>query len=151
MTTPASLSASSPSSAPEATPLSNVTASAASVSEPTQEPPSYFKCEQCNYMNVTNKGLLQHIRIKHRISQVDGTHDLEEEFILKTGTATSKTDDPSVNICEVCKMDTTLCPLSPGCPKEELIKWRSKSAALEAFLYLIFRCSNKSSLSAWAV
>ena len=83
-------------------------------------------------MNVTNKGLMQHIRIKHRISQVDGTNDLEEEIILKTGTATTMTDDPSVNICEVCKMDTILCPLSPGCPKEELIKARQDLAALEA-------------------
>ena len=61
---------------------------------------------------------MQHIQIKHRISQVDGTHDFEKEIILKTGTATSKTDDPSVKICEVCKIETKLCPLSPGCPKE---------------------------------
>ena len=132
VTTPASLPASSPSSVPEATPVSNVKASAASVSKATEEPPCKFKCEQCNYTNVTNKGLMQHIRIKHRISQVDGTHDLEEEIVLKTGTATSKTNDPSVNICKVCKMDTTLCPLSPGCPKKELIKARQQLAALQA-------------------
>ena len=132
VTTSASLPASSPSSAPEATPVSNVKASAASVSKATEEPPCKFKCEQCNYTNVTNKGIMQHIRIKHKISQVDGTHDLEEEIVLKTGTATSKTNDPSVNICKVCKMDTTLCPLSPGCPKEELIKARQHLAALQA-------------------
>ena len=83
-------------------------------------------------MNVTNKGLIQHINIKHRISQVDEAHDLEEEIILKTGTATSKTDDPCVNICEVCKMDTTLCPLFPGCPKEKLIEAKQELAALQA-------------------
>ena len=54
------------------------------------------------------------------------------KLFLKTGTATSKTEDPSVKICKVCKMDTTLCPLSPGCPMEELIKARQELAALQA-------------------
>ena len=118
VTTP-SLPAFSHSSATEASPVSNS-----------------FKCEQCNYPNVTNKGLMQHICIKHRIYQIDGTHDLDEEcqtnsdeVLLKTGAVTSKTDDASVKICKVCKMDTTLCPLSLDCPMEELLKARQELAA----------------------
>ena len=85
---------------------------------------------------MTNKGLMQHICIKHRIYQIDGTHDLDEEcqtnsdeVLLKPGTATSKTDDPSVKICKIIKMDITLCPLSLGCPMEELLKARQELAA----------------------
>ena len=37
-----------------------------------------FKCDQCVYTNLTEKGLKQHTRMKHRISQVDGTYDEEE-------------------------------------------------------------------------
>jgi hypothetical protein len=38
-----------------------------------------FKCDQCTYTNVSKKGLDQHIRMKHRISQVDGIMDSDEE------------------------------------------------------------------------
>ena len=38
-----------------------------------------FKCDQCSYTNVSKKGLEQHIRMKHRISQVDGIMDSDEE------------------------------------------------------------------------
>ena len=34
-----------------------------------------FKCDQCNYTNATEKGLSQHKRMKHRISQMDGMDD----------------------------------------------------------------------------
>ena len=44
-----------------------------------------IKCEQCDYTNTTEKGLAQHTRMKHKISQVDGNivsnaddKDLEE-------------------------------------------------------------------------
>ena len=37
-----------------------------------------FKCDQCVYTNLTEKGLKQHTCMKHRISQVDGTHYEEE-------------------------------------------------------------------------
>ena len=38
-----------------------------------------FKCDQCNYTNVNKKGLDQHFRMKHRISQVDGIMDSDKE------------------------------------------------------------------------
>ena len=38
-----------------------------------------FKCDQCTYTNVSKKGLDQHIRMKHMISQVDGIMDSDEE------------------------------------------------------------------------
>jgi hypothetical protein len=39
-----------------------------------------FKCNQCNYQNKTEKGLVMHERKKHRISQVDGMDDFHEEI-----------------------------------------------------------------------
>ena len=36
-------------------------------------------CYQCSYTKISKKGLEQHIRMKHRISQVDFLMDLEEE------------------------------------------------------------------------
>jgi hypothetical protein len=38
-----------------------------------------FKCDQCAYTNLTEKGLRQHTRMKHRISQLDGNFDLVED------------------------------------------------------------------------
>ena len=38
-----------------------------------------FKCDQCDYCNISEKGLAQHKRMKHRISQVDGSIDFDEE------------------------------------------------------------------------
>ena len=37
-----------------------------------------FKCDQCDYSNISEKGLRQHKRMKHRISQLDGMNDEEE-------------------------------------------------------------------------
>ena len=34
-----------------------------------------FKCDQCEYTNITARGLSQHTRMKHRISQLDGHID----------------------------------------------------------------------------
>ena len=31
-----------------------------------------FHCDQCNFTGASDKGLKQHTRMKHRISQVDG-------------------------------------------------------------------------------
>ena len=102
---------------------------------------STFQCDLCSYENTTKKGLNCHIAQKHKekqklgipsaIPQLDGTSD-DEKVILRTGTATSKTDDPSVKICKVCKMNTSLCPLSPGCQMEELIRARQELASLQA-------------------
>ena len=38
-----------------------------------------FKCDQCVYPNVTERGLSQHARMRHRRSQVDGHIDSGEE------------------------------------------------------------------------
>ena len=52
--------------------------------EKTAEPLSHlFKCDQCEYTNATEKGLSQHKRMKHRISQIDGTDDFTEEEVVK--------------------------------------------------------------------
>ena len=37
-----------------------------------------LKCEQCDYTSTSEKGLRQHTRMKHRISQVDGADDVDE-------------------------------------------------------------------------
>ena len=34
-----------------------------------------FKCDQCDFASVSDKGLKQHTRLKYRISQLDGTDD----------------------------------------------------------------------------
>ena len=34
-----------------------------------------FKCDQCHYLSVSAKGLSQHIRVKHRVAQVNGAVD----------------------------------------------------------------------------
>ena len=38
-----------------------------------------FKCDLCNYGSISEKGLRQHIRMKHQISQVDGADDTKDE------------------------------------------------------------------------
>ena len=38
-----------------------------------------FKCDQCNYVSTTDKGLQIHIGKKHKISQIDGVVDVLEE------------------------------------------------------------------------
>jgi hypothetical protein len=45
-----------------------------------------FKCDQCSYSNTTDKGLRQHIRMKHRISQLDGIDDsfVKEDVGIQT-------------------------------------------------------------------
>ena len=42
-----------------------------------------FKCDQCDYSNISEKSLRQHTRMKHCISQVDGMNDTEEESTEK--------------------------------------------------------------------
>ena len=34
-----------------------------------------FKCDQCTYESAPDKGVKQHVRMKHRISQLDGQDD----------------------------------------------------------------------------
>ena len=38
-----------------------------------------FECEQCGYTSISDKELKQHIRMKHRISQIDGVDDIDPE------------------------------------------------------------------------
>ena len=38
-----------------------------------------IKCDQCNYLNQTEKVLGMHVRKNHRRSQVDGIYDLHNE------------------------------------------------------------------------
>ena len=45
----------------------------------TQDSCLNFKCDQCDYTNATERGLSQHQRMKHRISQLDGNLDSEGE------------------------------------------------------------------------
>ena len=52
-----------------------------------------YKCDQCDYESISGKGLRQHIRMKHQISQVDGAEDIEQE--LKNHTVTEKIEDSS--------------------------------------------------------
>ena len=41
----------------------------------TASPGFLFKCDQCEYESAFNKGVRQHFRMKHRISQLDGQFD----------------------------------------------------------------------------
>ena len=52
-----------------------------------------FKCDQCNYINQTEKGLGMHVRKKHRISQVDGIDDSNEENTKDTDIVTLELND----------------------------------------------------------
>ena len=52
-----------------------------------------FKCEQCNYTNITVKGLAQHTRMKHRIPQVDGNIDSDSKELKASDTLTMELDD----------------------------------------------------------
>ena len=71
-----------------------------------------FKCDQCDYKNATEKGLSQHRRMKHRISQIDGMDDYsydevtdkvteEEPVILKSN---------SLGLPEVTQIDPGVAP-----------------------------------------
>ena len=49
------------------------------VANPADESCLTFKCDQCAYTNSSEKGLGQHTRMKHIISQLDGNIDFGEE------------------------------------------------------------------------
>ena len=40
-------------------------------------------CDQCEFTNTTEKGLSQHKRMKHRISQIDGVTPLHLDLLLQ--------------------------------------------------------------------
>ena len=62
-----------------------------------------FKCDQCSYINTTNKGLRQHIRMKHKISQLDGINDsfVKEDVGIQTND--SLTIVPIEDVGEDCE------------------------------------------------
>ena len=51
------------------------------------------KCDQCDYSNDTEKGLNQHIRMKHKISQIDGLEDSDLETPKKPDESKSKANN----------------------------------------------------------
>ena len=84
-----------PSSPPEAS-----TGAGASVSD-AEELTLEFKCDQCNYSNKTEKGLRQHIRMKHKIAQLDGLEDSIIETSTKPEVKESKSQTDNVNLNDV--------------------------------------------------
>ena len=51
-----------------------------------------FKCDQCDYESASDKGVRQHTRMKHRISQLDGQDDCEVNI-----------SDSEKNPCPLCQ------------------------------------------------
>ena len=70
-----------------------------------------FECDECIYTNDSEKGLKQHKRMKHRISQIDGADDQEiseheitvnsAEEIRKLLVSFEHNDDPEINEPEI--------------------------------------------------
>ena len=56
--------------------------------DPDSESFAFFQCDQCSYTNSSEKGLGQHKRMRHRISQVDRFNDLHEEIPEETNHVT---------------------------------------------------------------
>ena len=83
-----------------------------------------FKCDQCDYSNISEKGLRQHTRMKHRISQVDGMNDEEE----------STEDSKIVTVDKInpfCPLGTDNHP-SFSSQAEEFTFWKKRAANIEA-------------------
>ena len=59
------------------------------------------KSEETGYLNfksdITERGLKQHTRIKHRISQVDETKNFDSEDCKENGQVTKKLDENSID------------------------------------------------------
>ena len=45
---------------------------------------SRFKCDQCPYVSISNKGLRQYVEMKHKVSYVNGADDVEHEINPKS-------------------------------------------------------------------
>ena len=59
--------------------MSDKSASKITVKQSDKQPSSLvlpFKSDQCGFTNYSEKGLRQHIRMKHIISQLDGNEDI---------------------------------------------------------------------------
>ena len=61
--------------------------------DPDSESFSCFQCDQCSYTNISENGLGQHKRMRHRISQVDGFDDSHEEIPEETNHVTLELDN----------------------------------------------------------
>ena len=57
-----------------------------------------FRCDQCEYESASDKGVRQNIRMKHRISQLDGQFDCEVN-----------STDSKKNPCPLCPEECGLC------------------------------------------
>ena len=83
-----------------------------------------LKCDQCDYGNTSEKGIRQHTRMKHRISQVDGMNDEEE----------STEDSKIVTVDKInpfCPLGTNHHP-SFSSQAEEFTFWKKQAANIEA-------------------
>ena len=58
-----------------------------------------FKCVQCGYINATERGLAQHARTRHRISQLDGQTDTVEENFEEVDVVTLELDEVDRGHC----------------------------------------------------
>ena len=64
-----------------------------------------FECDQCEYANKSEKGLSQHKRMKHRISQVDGFIDSDEEFPEETSQKRTPSNEDFYTLEVTCAKD----------------------------------------------
>ena len=72
------------------------------VSAEETETSSYFNCDQCAFQSASEKGLRHHVRMKHKISQLDGDDDNELKEL--------KVEHKEVkNPCPLCKDDGVSC------------------------------------------
>jgi hypothetical protein len=95
---PKSVTASVASSPPPSSALEASTGADASFSV-AEELILQFKCDQCNYSNSTEKGLRQHIHMKHKIAQLDGFEDSIIEISKKPDVKESKSQTDNVSFC----------------------------------------------------
>ena len=84
-----------------------------------------FKCDQCAYTNVTERGLAQHVRMRHRISQLDGHVDLKEENSEEMNVETLELDKVNrshsrKDLCPLCQEECGSC-LNNTCEECEYI------------------------------
>jgi hypothetical protein len=126
-----------------------------------------FNCDQCNYTTNTGKGLGQHVRMRHRISQVDGTVDSDEENSEESNLVTLELNDlgdiigpelspnstppqkvfhPNAGIgiledeVSVSCGDNFLCYFFPDDPKTYIVPHGPRKGLRERSLYDVFLC-----------
>ena len=67
--------------------------------------PLDFECDQCEYANKSENGLSQHKRMKHRISQVDGFIDSDEELPEETSQKLTPSNEDFYTLEVTCAKD----------------------------------------------